>query len=131
LRAASRTNVSTARRSSSGSQHHLSGPVRWPSAMARATSAGTRPARRRRSSSESLMVNVAESALPITWIQQSFRLPTPYSQAQRQLAPMKRTVSPTSASAVSPARSALKRAAAAAGRSCSGAVGRGSAASSA
>jgi hypothetical protein len=63
---------------------------------------------------------------PTTWSQQSLRLPTPYSQLQRQLVPMKRTLSATPLMDNSPDRTARNRAPAAAGRSRIGAVGSGS-----
>ena len=70
--------ASTARRSSSGSQHHLSGPVRWPSSMARTHVGGDAARRgRSRSSSASLMVKVTDTPSPTTWTQHSFRLPDP------------------------------------------------------
>jgi len=78
----------------------------------------------------SLSVKVVEMPPPTTCSQHSLRLPMPYSQLQRQLAPMYLTLSPTPSMASRPPRTALNRAAAAAGRSCSGAVRSGSASGS-
>ena len=85
---------------------------------------------RTRLSSMSLSVNVVEIPFPTTCSQQSLRLPTPYSQLQRQFVPMYRTLSATPSMARRPDRTASNRAAAAAGRSRSGAVASGGASGS-
>ena len=107
-------------------QHQRTGPVRWASVIAWVTTAGRREASTFRSST-SEMVKVALTPSCMTWIQQSFRFPSVYSQAHRHCGPRNFTCSMTPGMERSPSRMSLNLAAALAGRSLSGALGSGSA----